>query len=280
MKLNLRVLSLGAGVQSSTLALLIEKGKVPMVNCAIFADTQAEPKEVYNWLEYLKTQIKSYPIHIVTWRNLKQDILDASEGNYKGFPAPFFTKNIKTNKKGLLMRQCTSDYKIKPVIKKIRDLLNVGHKKRVPKDTKVELLMGISSDETYRMKANRLPYIQNQYPLIDIKFTRQTCLNWLKQNNYDLAPRSACIFCPYHSNEEWSRIKNKNKEEWEEIVKIDTAIRNQNRFKKNNVGSDKLKDELYLHRDCKPINEIDFSTKKNNQMDFGFNNECEGMCGV
>jgi 3'-phosphoadenosine 5'-phosphosulfate sulfotransferase (PAPS reductase)/FAD synthetase len=280
MKLNLRVLSLGAGVQSSTLALLIEKGKVPMVNCAIFADTQAEPAEVYNWLEYLKTQIKSYPIHIVTWRNLKQDILDASEGNYKGFTAPFFTKNIKTNKKGMLMRQCTSDYKIKPVIKKIRDLLNVGHKKRVPKDTKVELLMGISSDETYRMKANRLPYIQNQYPLIDIKFTRQTCLNWLKQNNYDLAPRSACIFCPYHSNEEWSRIKNKNKEEWEEIVKIDTAIRNQDRFKKNNVGSGKLKDELYLHRDCKPINEIDFSTKKNNQMDFGFNNECEGMCGV
>lgn len=280
MKTNLRILSLGAGVQSSTLALMIEKGKVPMVDCAIFADTQAEPKEVYNWLEYLKTQIKSYPIHIVTWRNLKQDILDASEGNYKGFTAPFFTKNIETNKKGLLMRQCTSDYKIKPVVKKIRDLLNVGYKKRVPKGTKVELLMGISNDEIYRMKPNRLPYIQNQYPLIDIKFTRQTCLNWLKENNYPLAPRSACTFCPYHSNEEWLRIKNGNKEEWEEIIKIDTAIRNQDRFKKNNAGSGKLKDELYLHRDCKPINEIDFTTKKNNQMDFGFNNECEGMCGV
>lgn len=280
MKTNLRILSLGAGVQSSTLALMIEKGKVPMVDCAIFADTQAEPKEVYSWLEYLKTQIKSYPIHIVTWRNLKQDILDASLGNYKGFAAPFFTKNIETNKKGLLMRQCTSDYKIKPVVKKIRNLLNVAYKKRVPKSTKVELLMGISNDEIYRVKLNRLPYIENQYPLIDLKFTRQTCLNWLKQNNYPLAPRSACTFCPYHSNEEWLRIKNGNKEEWEEIVKIDTAIRNQYRFKKNNAGSGKLKDELYLHRDCKPINEIDFTAKKNNQMDFGFNNECEGMCGV
>ena len=276
----MRVLSLGAGVQSSTLALMIEKGIVPMVDCAIFADTQAEPKEVYNWLEYLKTQIKSYPIHIVTWRNLKQDILDASKGNYKGLPAPFFTKNIETNKKGLLMRQCTSDYKIKPVVKKIRELLNVEYKKRVPKNTKVELLMGISNDEIYRMKPNRLPYIENQYPLIDIKFTRQTCLNWLKKNNYPLAPRSACAFCPYHSNEEWLRLKNGNKEEWEEIVNFDKAIRNPKRFRKNNAGSGKLKDELYLHRECKPINEIDFTAKKDNQMDFGFNNECEGMCGI
>jgi len=276
----MRVLSLGAGVQSSTLALMIEKGIVPMVDCAVFADTQAEPKEVYNWLEYLKTQIKSYQIHIVSWRNLKQDILDASEGNYKGFTAPFFTKNIETNKKGLLMRQCTADYKIKPVVKKIRELLNVGYKKRVPKGTKVELLMGISNDEVYRMKLNRLPYIQNQYPLINMNFTRQTCLNWLKQNNYPLAPRSACTFCPYHSNEEWLKIKNGNKEEWEEVIKIDTAIRNPERFKKNNLGSGKLKDELYLHRECKPINEIDFTAKKDNQMNFGFNNECEGMCGV
>jgi len=41
MKANLRILSLGAGVQSSTLALMIEKNLVPMVDCAIFADTGA-----------------------------------------------------------------------------------------------------------------------------------------------------------------------------------------------------------------------------------------------
>jgi len=276
----MRVLSLGAGVQSSTLALMIEKKLVPMVDCAIFADTQAEPKEVYDWLEYLKTQIKSYPIPIVTWRNLKQDILNASQGNYKGFTAPFFTKNIETNKKGLLMRQCTSDYKIKPVVKKIRELLNVGFRKKVPKGTRVELLMGISNDEIYRIKTNRLPYLHNTYPLVDKKFTRQSCQNWLIENNYPLAPRSACTFCPYHTNEEWLKIKNGNKEEWQEVISIDKAIRSQERFKKNNVGSDKPKDEIFLHRDCKPIDEIDFTKKKKNQIEFGFLQECEGMCGV
>jgi len=241
----MRVLSLGAGVQSSTLALMIEKKLVPMVDCAIFADTQAEPKEVYNWLEYLKTQIKSYPIHIVTWRNLKQDILDASQGNYKGFAAPFFTKNIETNKKGLLMRQCTSDYKIKPVVKKIRELLNVGFRKKVPKGTRVELLMGISNDKIYRIKTNRLSYLHNIYPLVDKKFTRQSCQNWLLENNYPLAPRSACTFCPYHTNEEWLKIKNGNKEEWEEVISIDKAIRSQERFKKNNVGLANLKMKFF-----------------------------------
>jgi hypothetical protein len=53
------------------------------------------------------------------WRDLKKDILDASKGRYKGFTAPFFTKNTSNNDKGMLRRQCTADYKIKPVIKKI-----------------------------------------------------------------------------------------------------------------------------------------------------------------
>ena len=42
-KTKLRILSLGAGVQSSTLALMIEKGEIPMVDAAIFADTMGEP---------------------------------------------------------------------------------------------------------------------------------------------------------------------------------------------------------------------------------------------
>ena len=54
---NLRVLSLGAGVQSSTLALMIEKGEIPMVDCAIFADVKGEPQEVYKWLDWLETEL-------------------------------------------------------------------------------------------------------------------------------------------------------------------------------------------------------------------------------
>jgi len=98
MKQNLRVLSLGAGVQSSALALMIEHGEIPMVDCAIFADTGAEPEKVYEWLDYITSKV-SYPVHIVQWRNLKEDLYAAAKGEYKGFTAPFHTRNKKQVKK-------------------------------------------------------------------------------------------------------------------------------------------------------------------------------------
>jgi len=87
MKPNLRILSLGAGVQSSTLALKIKQGEIPMVDAGIFADTKGEPKAVYDWLEWLKKQL-NFPVHTVTYRDLRQDILDASVGKFKAFTAP------------------------------------------------------------------------------------------------------------------------------------------------------------------------------------------------
>lgn len=52
----------------------------------------------------------------------------------------------------MMMRQCTHDYKIAPLIKEIRRLLGVGYKKRVPKDSHVTQLFGISFDEVSRMR--------------------------------------------------------------------------------------------------------------------------------
>ena len=46
-KNKLRILSLGAGVQSSTLAFMIEKGEVPMVDCGIFR-TLVEQRKFMN----------------------------------------------------------------------------------------------------------------------------------------------------------------------------------------------------------------------------------------
>jgi hypothetical protein len=69
MKLN--ILSLGAGVQSTTLALMAAHGEIgPMPDCAIFADTQAEPGHVYRHLEWMRSpNVLPYPVHIVTQGN-------------------------------------------------------------------------------------------------------------------------------------------------------------------------------------------------------------------
>ena len=53
-KKALVVISLGAGVQSSTMALMAASGELPRPDCAIFADTGYEPKSVMRYLEFLK----------------------------------------------------------------------------------------------------------------------------------------------------------------------------------------------------------------------------------
>lgn len=60
------IISLGAGVQSSTMALMAAAGEItPMPDCAIFADTQAEPKSVYKWLDWLEGQLPFPVIRVV-----------------------------------------------------------------------------------------------------------------------------------------------------------------------------------------------------------------------
>tara|TARA_R100001163_G_C5005960_1_gene153490 strand:+ start:49 stop:876 length:828 start_codon:yes stop_codon:yes gene_type:complete len=268
---KLRILSLGAGVQSSTLAMLIEQGKIPMVDAAIFADVGAEPKNVTKWLEWLKTKV-SYPIYVVQWRNLKEDLINVTKGKEKRIAIPFYTLS-DDGKKGMNRRQCTVEYKIKPVTQKIRQLLGLKPREKAKKNTKVELLMGISLDEVQRMKVNQIKYIQNQYPLIDMRWTRKNCIDWFEENYNVTPPRSSCTFCPFHNNHEWLKVKS-NKEEWDEVVKLENAFHTNRELIKNVSG---IKDKIFFNRKCKPINEIDFE-EKSDQLDL-FINECEGYCG-
>ena len=63
------VLSLGAGVQSTTVALMAAVGEIkPMPDCAIFADTRWEPKAVYDHLDRL-TAALPFPVHVVSAGN-------------------------------------------------------------------------------------------------------------------------------------------------------------------------------------------------------------------
>ena len=266
---DLRILSLGAGVQSSTLAMLIEQGKVPMVDAGIFANVGAEPDEVINWLYWLKSKV-SYPIYIVQDRNLKKDLIDFTLGKYHKIRIPFHTLN-ESGKKGMNRRSCTSEYKILPIVKKVREMLGLKKGEKRKKGTEVEMLMGISRDEITRMRTNQIKYIKNQYPLVDMGWTRQKCKDWFEENYKLTPPRSACTFCPFHSNEEWLKIK-ENKKEWEEVVKLEKSLTNNQQLKK--VG---YNDKAYFTNKCIPIDQVDFK-ETTDQLDL-FENDCTGLCG-
>jgi len=90
MRSKLTVISLGAGVQSSVMALMAAKGEItPMPDYAIFADTMAEPQGVYAWLDWLEGQLP-FPVIRVSKGNLYEDIMD---GTKRFATPPFFTSS-------------------------------------------------------------------------------------------------------------------------------------------------------------------------------------------
>jgi len=266
---TLTVISLGAGVQSSTMAIMAAKGDLPPVDVAIFADTGNEPKAVYTYLNYL-SNILPFPIFKVRKGNIKDDMLNA-KGKTNFVVAPFFTQNKITGKKGMVMRQCTNDYKIQPIRVKIRELCGVAKGKHFPKDKYVEQWIGISTDEVGRMKPARDKYILNRHPLIEAKMSRQDCIDYLKKNDILLPEKSACIICPYHNDSYWHFMKTERPEEFAEAVDFDKQVRTITR---------KEDEQIYVHRSCKPLDEVEFDKKETDKQIDLFNNECEGMCGV
>ena len=265
--MRLTVISLGAGVQSSTMALMANEGLItPMPTCAIFADTQNEPKYIYEYLDYLKGILK-YPVHTVTKGNIKEDMLKPTTGGYTFPTAPFYT--LKNGKKGMVMRQCTNDYKIQVIRKKIRELLGLKRYQHVKKDMFVEQWIGISKDEIMRKKDARDKFITNRWPLLEEEMSRQDCIDWMKGHEYKMPEKRACNMCPFHDDKYWAKLKKNHPEEFADAVDTDVKVRN--------LGRDK-EAELFIHKTCKPLSEVEFDTEED-QLDM-FDNVCEGMCGV
>lgn len=270
----LRILSLGAGVQSSTLALLFATGEIDVpLDGAIFADTGAEPASVYAWLDWLEGEIarsaRPYPVYrVMRDEGLERAIFDGADGKRLATP-PFFTSS--PDGQGQLRRQCTRDFKVDPIHKKLRELLGLKPGQRAPSEIIATQYIGISWDEVQRMKPAREHWIVHQWPLIDRAWTRGHCLEWMAAKGYPTPPRSACYFCPYKSDAEWQRLRDTEPEEWYRAIAIDRVIR-------DGIGG--TKERLYLHRSLRPLPDVDLRTAK----DFGqvdaFGNECEGMCGV
>jgi len=267
------VLNLGAGVQSSTLALMAAVGEIaPMPDFAIFADTQAEPKSVYTWLDWLEKQLP-FPVHRVTRGNMTTDMMafrTAKDGRvWTKSTIPAFMQ-APDGSIGLLGRSCTADYKIAPILKNLRRLCGI---KRGEKQVQITQFIGISYDEIQRMKPSRDKWTQHRWPLVELEMRRHDCIAWLKRNGFPEPPRSACSYCPFHSNKEWRRLKEDEPEAFAEAVRVEKELQ---RTKAEAAD----RSVPWLHRSCVPLEDVDLSTEEDaGQLDM-FVNECEGLCGV
>ena len=269
----LTLLSLGAGVQSSTLALMAAHGEItPMPDGAIFADTQSEPQAVYTWLDWLETRLP-FPVYRVTAGSLKDEIHRATLGKQRlDARPPFFVEGG-----GMLRRQCTQDFKLIPIRRQVRKLLGLKPRQRGGKVVAVEQWIGISIDEASRMKPSRHAYIRHRWPLIEREISRRGCLDWMAAHGYGQPPKSACTFCPYHNDALWQQMRRDDPASWDEANKIDQLVRHGVKDRTN--GKRLSASRWYLHRSCVPLDQVLFKGDNSRQTNL-FENECEGMCGV
>ena len=248
-------------MQSSTLLLMACKGIIEKPNLAIFADTGWESIATYIHLEYLKAEGRKHGIEVMTVNNgdVREIISDPLWKSDKLF-LPVFLSKDSMSINGMLRRKCTSEKKITPIRNATRKLLGLVPRQRAPKDC-VEQWIGISIDEAHRTfsrQKDRMTFLR--YPLIEMNMTRTDCEKWLSANYQITVPKSSCVGCPFHNTKEWMALSD---EEFKSACDFDNSIRNI----KGITGT------AYLHRSCKPLEDVDFRSKQEiMEQDYGQQN--------
>jgi len=277
---TLRLLSLGAGVQSTVLALMAARGDLPRIDGAVFADTGWEPQRVYAHLLRLRDVLTDagIPLYIVSSGNLRADSLNPA---HRYASVPYFVQNPpgpcgpctatgrvddpegpgqvacrrcrgtgRDDGKGMGRRQCTSEYKLAPISRKVRELLGAcaPDYRRVPKGRTCEQWIGFSADEITRVSdKDTVSYITKRYPLLDLGMSRADCQRWLRRAGWDTVAKSACVGCPYHGNRQWRDIRDNHPDEWADAVAFDEAIR------KGGAREIPLGGQAFLHSSRLPL---------------------------
>jgi len=270
---KLRYLSFGGGVQSTAIALMIAKepekvqaaiGHLP--DFAVFADTGAEPPDVYAHIEELIASgiFDHMPLAIV------RSSIYPIHKHPLGRTMPPYYLDTGGPREGLGLRQCTDRLKIAPINTYLRWRLGI---ERFSSRYPIAAWTGISIDEASRMRAGRPLNFENVYPLVEMGMDRLACSNYAARWGFN-PPKSRCLMCPYVRD--WASVKRNEPDVFRDAVRFDHELR---RSPPTGLGG-----IPYLHRSLRPLDEAvsdqghlweGFADR-----DADWDNECSGSCGV
>jgi len=262
----MRILSLGAGVQSTTLALMAAHGEIsPGPDAAIFADTGDEPEATYAHLTWLMSAgVLPFPIHIARPDKALSTALKDGDESAR---IPFYV-----GAGGIGMRQCTRNWKLRPIRRETRRLLGKSAKSYIAPGT-VEAWIGISTDEILRVKPSTIQFIVNRHPLIELGMRRSDCEGWLQSHGYSIPAKSSCVFCPFKGNGQWAEMKSGDPTSWMKAISMDRWLREP-------AQVSRFHGSLYVHRSRTSLAEVELDHKGRRPEPTPFGDECEGVCGV
>lgn len=289
---DLRVLSLGGGTQSCALALMSAEGHLPKLDAVIFADTQGELPETYEYLWYLAGHLADaeIPFYIETAGSLYDDLLADSPTASNPTP-PVHVLNPDGSKGRIGQYRCSYDYKRRVVTRRLKQLCGGrGAWKRAS----VEQWIGFSLEETGRMresndcrcghasgshtedlscgakgcKCGRFDrWVTNRWPLVELGMRRHDTIRWFTEHGHPTPPRSACWFCPNSGNARWSDLRDRHPDLYEKACHLDETIRDGGGF--NARGNVAFAGQMFLHQSLVPLAEADLRTPREVLADAG-----------
>lgn len=180
----MKILSFGAGVNSSAILILHKQG-ILKVDSVVFADTHGEHPETY---DFMNNTVKPFcqeinlPFHQVAYGDLFKDYWDKRIIPFRRF------------------RSCTDKYKIRPIRKFVKEQYG----------TDITYIIGIDYGERHR--ARKFCGKDYVFPLIDLKIDREGCEKIIRDFGWSVPIKSGCFFCPFTKKAKWKELLNKHRD--------------------------------------------------------------------
>jgi len=265
---KLRIISLGAGLQSSVLCLMAARHEIgPMPDAAIFADTGWESKRVYAHLDWLEAQL---PFPII---RVKREGPSLGEFQLATVGLPLKGRSTVPlyldQPYGMMAKQCSKEWKTRVVQREIRRMLGMVPGQRGPRQPIVEQWVGMDKGEMRRAKESERKWIKNRWPLIERNMRRRDVERWREERQYPRFPKSSCIFCPFRDDDGWAAMQADEPDDFEAACQFDEGVRG---------GWAGMEGQAFVHWTRVPLRDADFTLRKPEGGGLFGMSECEARC--
>jgi hypothetical protein len=284
----LTVLNFSAGRQSSALLHMVIRGEIPRP--ASFVVVRANPgMESAQTLEYAEglerdAAAAGIEVRVAPGPNLYEDLVTIRSRSRVDNP-PFWTPAREPDQPseaqrrartvagqlewtpegfrpttpaplelpvGQLQQKCTTFYKIAPMDRVVREVLEERHgiarnNDRPPAGC-VEKWIGYGLDELHRASTSKTKMVAFRYPLAEMGFTKARLLDWYRERGLPIPPPSHCNACFSQGLRALQDMHDHRPADWAQAVAVDDAVRDM-----TSVGVDR---PVFVSRTLRPLREL------------------------
>lgn len=195
-----QVWSCGGGTQSAAIAALICKGEL-RPDLSVIVDTEREVQQTWDYYDaVLVPNLAAVGVTLHRVPKSKYATVDLYGGkDGASLLIPAFTD--QSGEVGKLPTFCSNEWKARVVQRWCREM--------APDSKGFDLWLGISRDESGRMKVGHVGKWQYKHPLIEggRLLSRQDCIALVKSMGWPTPPRSRCWMCPNQGEAEWTDLE-------------------------------------------------------------------------